>query len=272
MERKKVFKIIIAMALLGALIFFSDSLGVKNFVFRLVRPLFKTAMWINSLGLSQEEINLREENGRLKAQVFELEQLKLENTALKKALSFKETSKLSLKGAKVIFYSQESGKEFLLIDQGREAGIKSGDLVIDAEQIFIGTVKEAGDGFSKVGVASNPGETFEIEITSLPGSSLRQLRSCPAESGTAEELLPGLKIRALAKGLGARAFSIELLPLDTPVRKGDFAGLMNRDRFLLLAEISGEKIVNGSAFKEARALLVVRPEMANEVFIISSKR
>lgn len=244
MGKRKVFKIIVALALLGALIFFNEPLGVKSFIFRLTRPLFKIAMRVNGIGL-QEEISLREENGRLKAQVFELEQLKLENTALKKVLSFKEASGLSLKGAKVVFYSQESGKEFLLIDQGREAGVKTGDLVIDAEQIFIGTVKEAGDGFSKVGVATNPGETFEVEATSL-------------------------KIRALAKGLGARAFSIELLPLDTKLDKGDLVGLINRDKFLLLAEISGEKVVGGSVFKEARALLVARPELAREVFIISS--
>ena len=272
MVRRKVFKTIVVLALLGALIFFSEPLGVKSFAIKLTRPLFRSAMWVNGLGLNQGEISLREENERLKANLFELEQLRVENATLKKALSFKETSKLSLKGAKVIFYSQESGKEFLIIDQGKETGIKAGDLVIDAEQAFIGTVKEAGDGFSKVGVAANPGETFEIEVESLPGSSLRQLRSYPAESGIAEELLPGLKIRALAKGLGARAFSIELLPLDIVLRKGDFAGLVNKDKFLLLAEIYGEKITSGSVFKEARALLIARPELARQVFIINSRQ
>lgn len=247
MGRKKVFKMIVALALLGVLIFFNEPLGIKNLVFRLTRPLFRVAMWVNGLGLNQEEVNLREENERLRVNLFELEQLKSENLVLKKALSFKEVSKLSLKGAKVIFYSQESGKEFLIIDQGKEAGIKAGDLVIDEEQVFMGVIKEVGEGFAKVGIAVNFGETFEVEI--MP-----------------------LRIKALARGLGARAFSIELVALDAPLRKGDFVGLLNRDRLFLLAEISGEKTVAGSAFKEARARFLVHPELAREVFILSSGR
>jgi len=204
-------------------------------------------MWVSGLGgPSQEEFKLLAENEHQKALVFELEQLKLENAALKKVLSFKEASKLFLKGARVIFYSRELGKEFLLIDQGKKAGIKAGDLVIDAEQVFIGIVKEAGDGFAKVGVAANPGETFEVEI--MP-----------------------LRMRALAKGLGARAFTIDLLPADTPVRKGDLVGLLNKDKFFLLAEIAGEKEVSGSAFKEVRAVYLAHPELAREVFILAGQ-
>lgn len=244
--RKKVFNIVIVFVLLGALIFFNELLGIKNLAFGLIRPLLETVRWVNEFGgLSQEELKFFEQSERQKTIVFELEQLKSENAVLKKALSFKEENKLSLKGARVIFYSQELGKEFLLIDQGKEAGVKVGDLVVDAEQIFMGMIKEMGNGFAKVGMASNPGETLEVEITSL-------------------------RVKALARGLGARAFTIDLLPLDTPLRKGDFVGLLNKGKFLLLAEIAGEKGVSGNAFKETRALFLARPELAREVFILNS--
>ncbi len=246
MFRKKVFKIIVVLALLGALIFFNEFLGIKSFIIRMMRPFLGTVMWVNGFGgPNQKEVKLIEQDEHQKVLVFELEQLKLENAVLKKALFFKEENKLSLKGARVIFYSQELGKEFLLIDQGKEAGVKLGDLVVDAEQIFMGVVKEAGDGFAKVGIASNPEETFEVEI--MPW-----------------------RVRALAKGLGARAFTIDLLPLDTPLRKGDLVSLLNKDKFLLLGEIAGEKGVSGSAFKEARAVYLAHPELVREVFILSS--
>lgn len=246
MQRKKFFSILIALVFLGVFIFFNEFLGIKSFVFRLMKPFLETVRWVNEFGgPSQEEFKTLARNQQQKALIFELEQLKLENAVLKKALFFKEENKLSLKGARVIFYSQELGKEFLLVDQGKEAGVKVGDLVVDAEQVFAGVIKETSDDFAKVGVASNPGETFEVEITSL-------------------------RVKAVAKGLGARAFTIDLLPLDTPLHKGDFVGLLNKGKFLLLAEITGEKGVSGSAFKEAQAVYLARPELAREVFILSS--
>lgn len=241
-------KIIIALILLGTLISFNEFLGIKSFAFKSMRPFLETVRWVNKFsGSSPEELKILKEQQYVKAIVFASEQLKMENAVLKKALSFKEENKLFLKGGRVIFYSQELGKEFLLIDQGQETGIRIGDLVVDAEQMFIGVVKETGDGFAKVGVASNPGEIFEVEITSL-------------------------RVKALTRGLGARAFKIDLLPLETPLRRGDFVGLLTKGKFLLLAEIIGERGKNGDTFKEAQALLVARPELAREVFIISSGR
>lgn len=246
MFKRKIFNIIIVLVLLGALIFFNNVLGVKNYIFRIIRPLLETAMKVRVSAFNQDTEKILEENQRFKGLLFELESLRVENSSLKKVLSFVEENKIGLKGARVIFYFQDLGKEFLIVDQGREASIQVGDLVVDSELMFLGTVKEVGGGFAKIGVAANPGETFEVEMISS-------------------------RVKALARGLGAGSMAIELLPLDVPLQKGDLVGLLSKEKFLPLAEVVLEKITGGSAFKEASSVVLAHPESAREVFIISSK-
>ena len=246
MAKGRILITFITVILIGMLIFFNDALGIKDYVFKLTKPLLRITTRVREFVFDEGTEKILEENRHLKSLIFELENLRVENSTLKKVLSFAEETKTELRGAGVIFYSQESGKEFLIIDQGKEAGIKIGDLAADRELIFIGVVKEVGSGFAKVGVAANPGETFEAEIISS-------------------------RVKALARGLGAGSMAIELLPLDISLSKGDLVGLLSKEKFLPLAEIVTEKVISGSAFKEARAVSLARPESARQVFIISNE-
>lgn len=238
--------ILITVILIGMLIFFNNVLGFNNYIFMLIKPFLQMTKGIRGYVSDKEKETILQENLHLKSLLFELESLRAENSVLKKVLSFAEDIKDELKGAKVIFYSQESGREFLIVDQGREASVQIGDLVVDGELAFVGVVKEVGDGFAKIGVATNPGETFEVEIISS-------------------------RVKALARGLGAGSMAIELLPLDVPLQKGEFVGLLSGESFLPLAEIVVEKVVGSSSFKEARAVSLAHPESAREVFIISAR-
>lgn len=246
------FRGVLAVILLGLLIFFSSSSVasvLKENILRAVTPLLRISGKSN---LSQVQANdLVGENQSLRAENFELEDLRQENQTLKKALSIKDNQGLALRGAQVIYYGRELGKAFLLIGRGKNDGVKEGDAVIDENKFFVGVVKEAFGELSKVEVASNPGETYEVELSSS-------------------------KIRAIAKGIGAETLAVELLPPDTQIKKGDFVtligvGVSGGARYsLLLGEIARIKEGGGSAFQEARAILLADPRTLRHVFVVES--
>lgn len=255
-RKKNTFKILVIVVFVGILIFFSNTGPIKNirsFIVWSFGPFMKMAGKLrNAAGLNafwrQNLEKIVEENQRFKTTQFEVEKLRIENSILKKTLSFKEEKKVSLKGLRVLFYAQELGKEFLLVDQGEDGGIQRGDLVVDAQGLILGKISEAGKETAKVEIASNAGQTFEVEI--IP-----------------------LGIKALAKGMGARIFDLELIPLDSPLKIGDFVVMLNTEKggyvsSLLMAEIASIKSSTGTIFKEGRAYLLARPEFIKEVFII----
>jgi len=254
-NRKQAVKFAGAVILLGMLIFFGRTKAGNFFrsgINQVLKPFFGVSTGFNQLigrgRLSfDESLKLVDENNRLKERTFEFEKLKAENESLKKAFSFKEEFWTGIVGARVLFNFKEFGKEFLLIDQGRSGGIKEGDLVIDSNRLLVGIVKEAGEKWTKVEVASNSGRVFEIEFV-------------PAA------------IRAVAKGLGNRAFSIEFVPVDAQIPTGSFIALTNSGFVSgpILGEVVGEKVLAGAAFKEIRVVLLSRPDLLREVFIIKS--
>lgn len=252
MSRNPVPKIIFAAILLGLLIFFSRTdffAGTFGKATLALKPIAEAASRLR-LGLSGDS-ELAGENQRLIAENFELEALREENRSFRKALDFKEEKKIPLRGARVMYYGQEVGREFIIADQGLGAGIKKGDLAVDGNGFFVGIVESSREDTSRVDIGSNPGRTFEIDI--IP-------------SGT----------HALAKGIGGRAFSIELLPVDAAIAKGDFISLFGIGRSgarfsAALGEIANIKKGGGSAFNEARAIILARPEALREVYIIESR-
>lgn len=254
----RILKFLVIFAALAGLVFFSEIKILKSIRGAVVKasiPFINVSRKISRIwelafgGLATEEAGrLILENQELKAHEFSIEKLVSENELMSKALGFKEKSKIVLKGAKVILYSRELGKEFLLIDQGEEDGVSLGNIVISADRLFIGTVHESGRGFSKVRLASNSGEAFDAEL--IPAG-----------------------IKVLAKGLGGGSFSLELIPTESRVRRGDFVALRhpNAESFLMGEVTSADPALN-SAFQEARAVFLIRPKLLHEVFIVHPVR
>lgn len=245
LRKNAIFKVLAAVILLGVLIFFSASgpiSSLREAPFRILKPFMNAAM---NLGRTLEIETADMSNEQIKTLNFALEELRAENQTLKQALGFKEESGLPLKGGRVLLYSREFGKEFLVIDRGEKEGIKEGDLAVDAERLLVGVVRGIGKDFAKVGIASNDGEVFEGELV-------------PA------------KARVLAKGRGSRAFSLELIPQDTPIRQGDFVALVSQKRNInfLLGQVASEKTNGTAPFKKAGAVLLARPEFLKEVFVV----
>lgn len=197
-----------------------------------------------AFGDSAEQKAGQERLGQLDAITAMMQELTAENDRLRAALGFKERNKLYFKGAGVRYYGTEFGHEFLLVESKNLEGVEKGSLVIDANGLLIGSVKDIQDSYVKIGIASNPEEVYEVIL--LP-------------SGT----------NAFAKGLGNRTFSLELISQDAIIRKGDFIVLKSEYKTVVAGEVI--KIVSSGtgAFKEIRATLLSHPDFQEEVFIIS---
>lgn len=259
MSKLKIFKLVFPVTLFLVLILWGEN-QLKEYAEDLTLKTFKPLFYFVQAASSQEiflsdDANqpmklLSAENQKLKAGLFELEELRSEVKSLKKLLRFSEGRKLELRGAHVLHYGKVFGKEFLILDQGRQNGFGQDLPVLDENGFFVGTLKEVTEDFSKVEIASNPGETFEIEI--IP-----------------------VQVRALAKGIGGRAFGLELVPLDSTIRVGDLVLSFsqygkNRVPFYLGEITKVEPDIN-LVFKKAKATLLTKPEGLREVFIVLAR-
>ncbi len=247
------FRLFIAAALAGGFIFLGTTSVVNSFrnaVFGFVYAvsqnpigafLFPRGALVGNMphGSFREIESLR----------FELENLKKENDDLRAAARVAARQGFSGIGADAFFYTNELGKESVLINKGGKDGIEKGAFVVDSYALFVGTVADVGEHTARVDVASNAGNTFEVVI--LPTNT-----------------------RAVARGLGGGVFMLDLVPIDMPVRSGDFVGIVPKrtapsvHEALFFAEIVGESQTNSTVFKAVRAVSPVLPSQVGIVFVI----
>lgn len=178
-----------------------------------------------------------------------LVQVAEENESLKKMLGLKQKFASSLIPAAVAVYNQEWDREWLVIDAGADAGVRIGDPVIDEDQFLIGEVAEVAAASATVSIASNRGMAFSAAVAS--------------ESG-----------EALAHGLGARAFRIELIPRSTPVSPGDMVVRVSQSNKnippIFAGRIADVDDRAGGAFKIGKAVLLSHPERILRVLVVST--
>ncbi|GEM_PF-2563208 len=255
---KRLLSFVFGFVVVVLLLFFNTfQIGtvLKGGVLTLGRPLFAFSALIrdylfSKTHLSSDEVlQLIQENERLKSAAAQFEKLRADNESLRKILQFREDEKIQIVGGRIVSYGMSEGKEFLIINQGKDAHVASGDTVIDSEGLLVGTIDGVYDTSAKVSIASNPGTTFEVET--IPHSTL-----------------------LLAKGLGARTLSIELIPGGLAIKQGDFvSGLTvknDRSQSFLVGQISSIRSTN-SSFKEAHITLLSHPELLHDIFIVISQ-
>lgn len=259
MRKTSVIKLLGAAVLLGALIFLSGSPVFKMLRETLIlglTPLMRLTRIISATG---EPPELSVYQDKIKMLTFEEQKLEEENNRLRRALLFNKEPGLSMRGARVILYSRELGREYLIIDAGLNQGVLQDDWVINSERAFLGTVIEVGNSFSKISIASNPDSVFKAEV--IPGN-----------------------IPVISRGLGGRSLSLELIPKEAPIRRGDFVVATGWSKttspapdlepgrtgrfYLILGEVVNIEDSRNSLLKEARAVLLARPETLNEVFVV----
>jgi len=250
------FKVFIGMAALVVLVFSSDTPAVMYLRERTLtfeRSLSNS--WIGAFlfpRASRELPSRVDESRRIQALEFQLEAANKENELLRSAFDFTRSlgpSADGLKAANVFSYSNELGRETLLVDAGTDKGIGKGALVLDSSFFLVGTVAEAGKFVSKIDIASNAGNAFDAEI--LPGGAV-----------------------VVAKGVGGGVFLLDLVPIDMPVRKGDFVGFLPKrgvpyaSAIFFLGEVVGEARTESTIFKAVRAVSPVLPASLTMIFIL----
>lgn len=244
-------------ALVAVLLFFSDTGAghtARDATTSVLTPLMRAAVNIRvffygDAGMSDSAgTSIFYESAEYMAMTFRIESLTEENESLRRMLAFRAQSGRQWKAFEVRAYSREWGKETLLIAGGSRDGVREGDLVVDVQGFLLGAVREVTDAHAKVSLASNAGETFDVELR--PGS-----------------------VHALAKGIGARAFTIQLVPTDAEVRRGDYVAISSPllGRGALLAEVAEVSAGISVAFHEIRAVLLTRPERSRIVLVISQE-
>ncbi|MDP3710261.1 MAG: rod shape-determining protein MreC [bacterium] len=250
MISRKIFyiKTVIVLLILGGFIFYGANpilLKIRSKVISFFAPVYKInwKWW----GKNDNSILLQEKERAIKALQFDLDVLHRENSSLKESLNLKTKSKFSsLKGSKVIFYSRDLGRDFLIIDLGDKEGVEVGNIVIDSKGVLVGVVQESNEDFSKVDMAYNPGRSFEAEIKS---------------SG----------LRVLAEGAGSGEWYLKLIPPDTELKTNDLVSLVGGQfKSILLGEIS--ETGYGDIFVESKARALFFPEHLDNVFVISQPK
>lgn len=248
-RKKTALKIVPALVIVAALVFFSRTDGIHRLtgvIFGALMPIVRSAHGV-ALSLHgsfaegmRHAVSIESETSR-----FAREALRGENESLRRALGLKEEIRAEVKTASVLRAGHEFGNGFLLLDKGVDEGIGRGDTVMTPERVLVGTIQETGKGFSKVVLATNPGQAYDGEIIPLGAHTL-------------------------LRGLGAGTFSLDLIPGDRAVRRGDLVRVpvAGVSEGTLAAEVASVKTAGGGAFQEIYALALADPADLGVVLII----
>lgn len=108
-----------------------------------------TSQYLNLIDIKKDNKNLQNEVSMLKAQLVQLEEIRLENQRLSRLLDFKETTPFELIPAKVIGHDLLRQHATLIINKGKKSGIVAGQAVITPDGV-VGSVLMVSDRFSQI--------------------------------------------------------------------------------------------------------------------------
>lgn len=208
--RKYRVRLLAGCLVLAALLFYSTNLRHQNnttlfekIVLQIASPLLhgfdstcRTAdeLWSRYLWLidtERQNENLRAENRRLRGDLTDLQEVRLANERLRKLLDFREASGLSGVAARIIAVDASSLFRTVLIDKGRQHGLREGLPVVVAEGA-VGRV-----------VKCTPRQSRVLLVTDA--------------SSTAAALVQRSRTRAICRGQG------DYLTLEFALRRDDIA-------------------------------------------------
>jgi rod shape-determining protein MreC len=204
MLRSKAKKIILAVAVLGLLIFlnyFHCFDWPKNLLINLFLPLQEKTTFLltkfKSSKSSESTCNLKENLATV-----QLKLLEEENKQLRQTLNFFTTNNYLFKESKtvvanIIGRNPLTFSSILILDQGRSQGVHIGDAVILGEGIMIGRIIALEDNLSYFALLTNS----QVKIAALILS---------------DENLPGL-----VEGSHGLSLKMNLIPLDKKINIGD---------------------------------------------------
>ena len=197
-------------------------------------------------GSGQRLRALAEERAKLLTEIAKRDGLIRENELLRETLSLRQRGEPGAIPATAIAFFREGRDEFLLLNLGTGEGVGRGDIVLNRAGVLAGEVIEVGPRFSKV-----------LLLTSA--------------SRSADVLIGGGDIRAIARGNNNREFVIDLVPQDAALGVGDLIvaspGATGGRRSILVGEIREVRPAEHEVFKAIRAVHLFDPRDADVIIL-----
>jgi len=202
---------------------------------------------LNSKNLKEENEKLIFQNRTLKSILNNYLEMKAENTALKEALKIKEQKNFEFILANVISRSPLNFSQSFTINQGADAGIKTGQPAIWAGQVLVGEVRDVSKNTSEIRATSDS----EFRAAVFVGED---------------------RTEAVLKGYGLEPAQLDLVPSQARVIVGDriiTSGLDKKfPRGLYLGEVKDVKVLEGKVFQKILVEPPLRWDELEEVLII----
>ena len=206
--------------------------------------------------MDEEVKKLTEENQTLLSQLADLETTQKENEFLRQALGLgleKEFDLIMAQAtAKNVFTLKGiTFEDSILINKGKDDGIRKDFPVILADKILVGKVAEVYDSFSRVVLISNKDSMIDIEIQ---------------DTG----------LFALAKGEGSLRIALDLFPKDQELSDGALAytsalgGIYPSG--LVLGQIRNIKKIDNEAFIKADIEPAFNLAQLDRVFVVKTAK
>ena len=160
----KPLKILILVAVILLLIFFNSKgwlAGPKNILSLVFSPVLKFFQWTSEgitdgltfvftiKDLARENYRLKEENKNFWGQITAFKETTRENEIFRQRLAIGQAEKEKAVFGRVIGYDPQA-VQYLIINQGKEAGIKEGLAVVSAHNFLVGKILSAEKNFAKV--------------------------------------------------------------------------------------------------------------------------
>ncbi|MBI4034884.1 MAG: rod shape-determining protein MreC [Candidatus Chisholmbacteria bacterium] len=206
MERKGAGKQFLLALIVIGMVWGGDRLGwwapVKGEIERGVAPVRGGLWWVAQRVIGvREEIrfvrtgveriaDLERENAQLRVETFEVGELRQENEELRKLLKLSGS-----RGLKLVNSGRVLGRlgEELIVDKGKQNGIKEKMSVVTREMVVVGKVVAVGEFTSKVRLVTH----FESEVAVGVGAGLSsgRLRGRGGERMLLDEVVAGEVIR-----------------------------------------------------------------------------
>ena len=204
MQKRKILIIAIGILLVFALNLFQGQ--VRGFFYSFSAPIQKT-LWATGSNISDffqgifrkdvlitENKDFRLRNQELLAELGDLEKLKEENKALRKALGIGLADEFKLVFAAAI--GKDAARDAILVDKGLADGLAEGMNVITEQRVLLGKVSEVYKNFARVILISDKESSFDAEILEK-------------------------EIEGLIRGRGGQKIYLDLVPIDKAIEEGD---------------------------------------------------
>ncbi len=129
--------------------------GFRTFIIASVANMQDALSWIPNPGaLRSENEALRELNLQLSSEVIKMRKSLIENQRLKNMINLRDTATVSLIPAEVVGKSSIQMRNYITLNRGSAAGIKSG-MAVRTDAGLVGVVIAAGNKFSFVELLNN---------------------------------------------------------------------------------------------------------------------